>query len=728
MLPWLVDQCSSWTESFFVCPNTAVCQALRATGVALGAMVITFLVGFLVLSDVARRQYEGELRDVDMQASMWGATLESYIVNISSVADTLAGFVTGGAKNVPNHSGTIAQRTADVINPTAFRVLAQRLIRKNLGLLSLEIHPSGVINQVYPEDRSVIGYDLYNDPDARADILNLIAFGGTGLAGPLALVQGGKGLVMRSPVYLGLNNSLADWWGDAVAVMTLDGFINSTNLWDLPAQGYHFQLQHLDSEGRIQVIVTSDPAMDVAAAVSVPVRHPDGVCWYLFLMPVNGWNSGLKPSTIIAVSVSGFFGGLLTAALYYMAYWFVSRHQRNVSSAPTAPPVLVIFTDIESSTHLWHCHPQAMQQALLLHNRIIRRLIKAFGAYEVKTLGDSFMIACRTTRAALDLCLAIQRELRAERKWPEEVEEFYGSGDRWLKVRMGAHRCLNVQCLFDEVSKGYDYIGNDINKCARIESVAAGGEILLSDELATEARQLGEYQITCVGEKVLRGFKEAQVLHRLVLECSASSPHMTRHHSWFGVEPHAATHHPANNSSLSFTRSPGVTGEDRVEALVQEYREVSAEDLDADQLLTWVRLLCQVLRLLLDNLPKAARGEVLRQVCEAWGVKASNNNRVPCLALSLARLLLVRYPHAFPSGIVHGMTSFITPRHTFPSRLSEHSGLDNLRGATCFVEAASDVSELNCPVPVEVPELPRPGQPPHRSVRLAPCVSISPCD
>ena len=34
-----------------------------------------------------------------------------------------------------------------------------------------------------------------------------------------------------------------------------------------------------------------------------------------------------------------------------------------------------------------------MGAALTLHNSIIRKLIKTYGAYEVKTIGDSFMIA-----------------------------------------------------------------------------------------------------------------------------------------------------------------------------------------------------------------------------------------------------------------------------------------------------------------------------------------------
>ena len=36
------------------------------------------------------------------------------------------------------------------------------------------------------------------------------------------------------------------------------------------------------------------------------------------------------------------------------------------------------------------------------------------------------------------------------------MENVYGPGIRSLKVRMGMHYCHTVECIFDDVSKGYD--------------------------------------------------------------------------------------------------------------------------------------------------------------------------------------------------------------------------------------------------------------------------------
>jgi hypothetical protein len=53
---------------------------------------------------------------------------------------------------------------------------------------------------------------------------------------------------------------------------------------------------------------------------------------------------------------------------------------------------------------------------------------------------------------------------------------------------MGLHHCTDVHPEFDKVHKGYDYYGPDVNATARIQSVAAGGQITMS---------VGTYEVLC---------------------------------------------------------------------------------------------------------------------------------------------------------------------------------------------------------------------------------------
>ena len=69
-------------------------------------------------------------------------------------------------------------------------------------------------------------------------------------------------------------------------------------------------------------------------------------------------------------------------------------------------------------------------------------------------------------------------------------------------LRGGDHECYskdfgvaigNPKVVFDEVSKGYDYYGDVVNTAARVESVAYGGQTLVTkdvyDELSPEVRE-----------------------------------------------------------------------------------------------------------------------------------------------------------------------------------------------------------------------------------------------
>jgi serine/threonine protein kinase len=89
-------------------------------------------------------------------------------------------------------------------------------------------------------------------------------------------------------------------------------------------------------------------------------------------------------------------------------------------TAPSEKDVTIVFTDVENSTSLWEETPRGMQQALALHNKLMRKLLKANNGYEVKTEGDSFMVAFTSAIHALNWCVDVQKAL-IEVDWPEEI-------------------------------------------------------------------------------------------------------------------------------------------------------------------------------------------------------------------------------------------------------------------------------------------------------------------
>lgn len=102
----------------------------------------------------------------------------------------------------------------------------------------------------------------------------------------------------------------------------------------------------------------------------------------------------------------------------------------------TAAPqgtVALVFTDIRNSTALWETNP-GMQNAMRIHHELLRRLIRAFDGYEVKTEGDAFMVSFSSVTTAVLWAFTVQLELlRAD--WPAELlmsdegKELYGRPD-----------------------------------------------------------------------------------------------------------------------------------------------------------------------------------------------------------------------------------------------------------------------------------------------------------
>ncbi|KAK0307599.1 hypothetical protein LTR01_005599 [Friedmanniomyces endolithicus] len=172
--------------------------------------------------------------------------------------------------------------------------------------------------------------------------------------------------------------------------------------------------------------------------------------------------------------------------------------------APTGD-VTLVFTDIKNSTVMWETYPNSMQSAIKMHNEVMRRHLRIIGGYEVKTEGDAFMVAFPTVTSALLWAFTIQTQL-LEVQWPQEImssihgEEVQDADSnvifRGLSVRMGIHWGRPV-CEIDPVTKRMDYFGPMVNRAARIEGVADGGQICVSSDFIQEVQRMLESHIEC---------------------------------------------------------------------------------------------------------------------------------------------------------------------------------------------------------------------------------------
>ena len=144
-----------------------------------------------------------------------------------------------------------------------------------------------------------------------------------------------------------------------------------------------------------------------------------------------------------------------------------------MSREATSPSgtVTLLFTDIQGSTRLWEDHAKSMAPALERHDAILREAIESHGGYVFKTVGDAFCAAFASAGDAVAAAGAAQLALQAE-AWPTEAQ---------LRVRMALH---TGECH----ERDGDYFGPAVNRTARLEAIAHGGQVVLSQATAVLVR------------------------------------------------------------------------------------------------------------------------------------------------------------------------------------------------------------------------------------------------
>ena len=195
-----------------------------------------------------------------------------------------------------------------------------------------------------------------------------------------------------------------------------------------------------------------------------------------------------------------------------------------------------------------------MRVAVREHNSIMRRNLRQFNGYEVKTEGDAFIVSFKNVLDALRWCMTCQLQL-LEADWPQEIleshdgQKVYGPKEldhpeekdtllyRGLSIRMGLH-CGSPVCEPDPVTRRMDYFGPMVNKTARVCAQAEGGQILVSQDIIRAYRRLKmagakdeedsskqsktsekisnlnqlDPQFFDVGERKLKGFEKPELL------------------------------------------------------------------------------------------------------------------------------------------------------------------------------------------------------------------------
>lgn len=164
--------------------------------------------------------------------------------------------------------------------------------------------------------------------------------------------------------------------------------------------------------------------------------------------------------------------------------------------------VALVFTDIEGSSDLWEQHRAAFQPALEAHNRLLREAVARWNGFEVKTIGDAFMLVFAKPANAVQWAIDVQRSL-AHHDWPQEIGA--------LRVRIGIH--VGEPQRAQHPDGAWDFFGPPVNRAARVEAAGHGGQVLVTNptrELAAPGLP-GEIGFKDHGAHRLKGVGEEQL-------------------------------------------------------------------------------------------------------------------------------------------------------------------------------------------------------------------------
>lgn len=252
--------------------------APRSLVYALGTLMVCLLASYLFLLRLEHDRLVQQREKTAYIVENYATKMRYVITNAFSSAYLVAALVRQGDGAVKD-----------------FDSYAAELVKMHPSTININLAPGGVVSRVFPYERNkrALGHDLFANP-ARASEARLARESGRAtLAGPFPLVQGGHGLALRLPVFLGTGPRPASFWGLICVTFSFPEVLEPVHLELLSRQGYAYQLLRIHPDTKEETILLGERE-PLDEAMEYPIALPNTV-WLLRVRPEAGWKDwGLR--------------------------------------------------------------------------------------------------------------------------------------------------------------------------------------------------------------------------------------------------------------------------------------------------------------------------------------------------------------------------------------------------------------------------------------------------
>ena len=318
------------------------------------------------------------------------------------------------------------------IDSATFDEFGRRLLDGRSLIRNITLAPQNIIRYVYPFEgnQAALGLDLMGHNIQGSATRRMVAEGKPVLAGPVELVQGGRGLIHRVPIYLDLSprpDGTRDYWGLMSTPIDYDALLEVTGLNQLSGE-MEIALRGIDGLGGRGLTFFGNPDLFNQSNSLISEIRVLGGSWQMAARP-------LQDDRLLMRWLTGvlYLGGMIMAVLMGFFSWHVGRQAHR----------------LEGSERLYRELTEHMKD-VVFQTDIERRVTYLNPAWEALTgraikacLGQDWvdLLDPLDRPRAEGRCVALIQQTEQDTPYTEEFRVRRQEGESlWMVIRADIHR------------------------------------------------------------------------------------------------------------------------------------------------------------------------------------------------------------------------------------------------------------------------------------------------